>query len=73
VKRTWPLLVLGVVLSAVGLVWTLQGFDVLRGSAMSGSSLWAIVGPIVLLVGLVSIGTAIAVTRRRRRRGDDVV
>ncbi|GAA3215086.1 hypothetical protein [Microbacterium terregens] len=72
-KRTWPLLVLGVVLSAVGLVWTLQGFDVLRGSAMSGSSLWAIVGPIVLLVGLVSIGTAIAVTRRRRRRGDDVV
>ncbi|QEW01510.1 hypothetical protein F6J84_08685 [Microbacterium caowuchunii] len=61
----WPLLVAGVVLGVVGLVWTLQGLDVLRGSVMSGSSLWAVVGPIVLLCGIVLIGMAIA--RRRRR------
>jgi len=66
-KRNWPFLVPGVILSAVGLVWTLQGLDVLRGSVMSGSSLWATIGPIVLLVGVVLIGVAIAIARRRRR------
>ena len=66
-KRIWPFLVSGVVLSAVGLVWTLQGLDVLRGSVMSGSSLWATIGPIVLLVGLVLIGIGIAIARRRSR------
>jgi hypothetical protein len=65
VKRTWPFLVAGVVMSGVGLVWTLQGLDVLRGSVMSGSPVWATVGPIVLMVGLVLLGVAIA----RRRRG----
>jgi hypothetical protein len=68
VKRIWPFLVSGLVLSGVGLVWTLQGLDVLRGSVMSGSSLWATIGPIVLLVGLVLIGIAIAIARRRRTR-----
>ena len=66
-KRVWPLLVPGVVLSAIGFVWTLQGLDVLRGSVMSGSSLWATIGPIVLLVGLVLIGIAIGIALRRRR------
>ena len=66
-KRIWPFLVAGVVLSAIGLVWTLQGLDVLRGSAMSGSSLWATIGPIVLVVGLVLIGIAIGIALRRRR------
>lgn len=65
-KRIWPFLVPGVILSAIGLVWTLQGLDVLRGSAMSGSPLWAVIGPIVLVVGLVLIGIAIA--RRRKTR-----
>jgi hypothetical protein len=32
---------------------------------MSGSSLWATIGPIVLLIGLVLIGIAIAIRRRR--------
>lgn len=66
-KRIWPFLVPGVILGAIGLVWTLQGLDVLRGSAMSGSSLWATIGPIVLLAGLVLIGIAIAIAVRRRR------
>lgn len=66
VKRIWPFLVPGVLLSAVGLVWTLQGLNVLGGSAMSGSPLWATIGPIVLVAGLVLIGIAIAIARRRR-------
>ncbi|WP_431278354.1 hypothetical protein [Leifsonia poae] len=65
-KSMWLFLILGVILAAVGLVWTLQGFNVMQGSAMSGSSMWAIIGPIVLIIGVVLIVIAIA---RRRRRG----
>lgn len=64
-NRIWPFVVGGVVLIAVGLVWTLQGLNVLGGSAMSGSSVWATIGPIVVLVGFVLIGYGIV--RRRRR------
>jgi len=67
VKRIWPYLVPGILLSAVGLVWTLQGLNVLGGSAMSGSPLWATIGPIVLLLGVVLIGIAIVIARRRRQ------
>lgn len=68
-KRMWPFLVPGVILGAVGLVWTLQGINVLGGSAMSGSPLWATIGPIVLLIGLalIAIAGGIAVRRRRTR------
>ncbi|WP_036272499.1 MULTISPECIES: hypothetical protein [Microbacterium] len=60
----WAWFVAGAILVLVGLIWTLQGLNVLGGSAMSGSSLWATIGPIVLLIGLVLIG--IGVARRRR-------
>ena len=62
----WPFLVPGVILGAVGLVWTLQGINVLGGSAMSGSPLWATIGPIVLLIGLTLIAIAVAIAVRRR-------
>ncbi len=62
----WPFLVPGVILAAVGLVWTLQGVGVLQGSAMTGSSLWATIGPIVLVIGAALIWIGIA--RRRRAR-----
>jgi hypothetical protein len=55
-------LVLGVILILVGLVWTLQGLDVLGGSAMSGVALWAVVGPFVRLIGVI-----LAVSARRGR------
>ena len=49
----WVFLVVGVLLVLTGLVWTLQGLDVLGGSAMSGVTLWAIIGPIVAVGGVV--------------------
>ena len=66
VKRTWPFLVLGVLLGLVGLIWTLQGLNVLPGSAMSGSPLWATIGPFVLLAGLALIVVGIVISRRRK-------
>jgi hypothetical protein len=65
-KRVWWLIVLGILFAAVGLVWTLQGLNVLAGSAMSGSSFWATVGPIVLIVGVLLVVIAIVVRRRGR-------
>jgi hypothetical protein len=37
-----------------GVIWALQGFNVVGGSFMSGDSVWAIVGPAVALAGLVT-------------------
>ena len=43
---------LGVLLVLVGLIWTLQGLNVITNSAvMSGKPLWVVIGPIVAIVG----------------------
>ncbi|GAA1828636.1 hypothetical protein [Agromyces salentinus] len=62
----WLLIVLGGLLTLSGLIWTLQGVGILPGSAMSGVTLWAIVGPIVAVVGIALLAWGIA--RRRRAR-----
>jgi len=49
-SRLFPLL-LGAVLILIGLLWTLQGLDVLGGSGMSGHVIWAVIGVIVAAVG----------------------
>jgi hypothetical protein len=51
---------LGILLVLVGALWTLQGLGVVGGSVMSGVTLWAIVGPLVVLAGI-----ALVVTGRR--------
>jgi hypothetical protein len=43
---------IGIVLVLVGAVWFLQGIDVLGGSGMSGKTTWAVIGPLVAVVGL---------------------
>lgn len=55
--------VLGAVLLAFGIVFTLQGVDALHGSPMSGSGFWAAAGPVIGLVGVVLLFVA---ARRRR-------
>lgn len=53
VRMRWVLLIVGALALLAGIVWTLQGLDVLGGSSMSGSTQWAIIGPIVAVIGLV--------------------
>ncbi len=50
--------VLGVLALLVGIVWMLQGADILMGSFMSGSSLWLAAGVVsaIVGVGLVALG-----------------
>ncbi len=53
-KKSVQILV-GVVLVIVGCTFTLQGLGYLAGSAMTGVTLWAIVGPIVAILGIVLV------------------
>ncbi|MDX6299294.1 MAG: hypothetical protein QOF53_508 [Nocardioidaceae bacterium] len=48
-------LTIGAVLTLLGLLWILQGFDIIGGSGMSGHAIWAVIGIIIGAVGLVLI------------------
>jgi len=54
--------IVAVLLILVGIVWILQGINVLGGSAMSGQSQFAIYGGIAAVVG---IGLAVFANRRK--------
>jgi len=45
--------VLGVLLIVVGAVWFTQGIGVLKGSFMTGESVWTVIGILCVFVGLV--------------------
>jgi hypothetical protein len=48
-------ILIGVTLVLVGLVWALQGLDVLGGSGMSGHIVWTFIGAIVILLGAATL------------------
>jgi hypothetical protein len=52
---TWLKLIGGVLLLLLGLVWIGQGLNLLPGSAMSGQSMWAIIGVVIALLGAWSL------------------
>jgi hypothetical protein len=56
-------LVLSAVMVVVGLVWTFQGLGYLKGSAMTGVELWAVLGP-----ALAGFGIALGIVAFRGRR-----
>ena len=47
----WLLIIGGAVLILVGFVWFFQGINVLLGSFMSGDSLYAVLGGVLVVVG----------------------
>lgn len=52
--KRWTLVIVGVVLLFAGVIFTLQGLDVFGGSGgMNGNKAWAVLGPIIAIVGLV--------------------
>jgi type VI protein secretion system component VasK len=67
--KGWLWMVLGLLGFVLGAVWTLQGLDVLDDSGvMSGVQIWAIIGPIVGIIGLVLIIVGVNVRGRAKRR-----
>lgn len=59
-------IVVGVLLTLIGALWTLQGVGVVTGSFMSGSRMWLIIGVVALIVGL---GLLVRTLRGRRPSG----
>lgn len=47
------LLLAGSVLVVLGVLFGLQGLGVIGGSAMSGRTVWAVLGPVIAIVGIV--------------------
>jgi LPXTG-motif cell wall-anchored protein len=45
--------IVGILLILVGVVWFLQGINVLPGSVMTGQSQWAVYGGIAFIIGLI--------------------
>jgi hypothetical protein len=43
--------IIGVAMLLVGIIWFLQGINILPGSFMTGQSQWAVAGAGLLLVG----------------------
>jgi len=62
VSRT-VLRVAGILLLVFGVLFGLQCLDVIGGSAMSGTTLWAVLGPIIAIVGIVLLVRSFRTTR----------
>ena len=45
----------GALLVLAGITFGLQGLGVIGGSAMSGKNMWAVLGPLIALVGLAMV------------------
>jgi len=61
----YVLLILGGLMILVGAVWSLQGIGVLPGSLMTGQAFWAIMGAVLLAVGVLLVLAGIRPNRRR--------
>jgi hypothetical protein len=54
----------GLLLTVAGVIFALQGVGVIGGSFMSGTTTWAVVGPLIALAGLALVVLGL---RRPRR------
>lgn len=61
----WISLVPGIILALLGILWSLQGANLVGGSTMSGQVIWIWIGVPVALVGL---GLVVLGVRPRERR-----
>jgi hypothetical protein len=54
--RRWIFVVLGVLLAIAGIVFTLQGLNLLgQSGGMNGQKVWAVIGPVIALAGLALV------------------
>ena len=66
--RRWIPVTLGVLLVLAGIVFTLQGLNLVgQSGGMNGQTAWAVIGPIIALAGLVLITVGARGPRAARR------
>jgi hypothetical protein len=61
----WLRGIAGIVLCALGAVWIAQGSGAMHGSGMSGHTPFALLGVVVVIVGLALLIWAALIRRRR--------
>ncbi|GAB3180850.1 hypothetical protein FHX75_111958 [Micromonospora palomenae] len=62
--RGWLTLTLGLLAVVVGAVWTVQGLGYVGGSVMTDQRIWAVLGPVVILIGLLVLWRGLKARRR---------
>ncbi|MGC5019580.1 hypothetical protein [Micromonospora sp. DT47] len=62
--RGWLTLTLGLLAVVVGGVWTVQGLGYVSGSVMTDQRIWAVIGPVLVLIGLVVLWLGLRARRR---------
>ncbi|WP_434743952.1 hypothetical protein [Micromonospora sp. SH-82] len=62
--KDWLALTLGLLAVVLGAVWTVQGLGFVSGSLMSDQPVWAVVGAVLLVVGLGVLWFALRARRR---------
>jgi hypothetical protein len=66
----WSRGIVGIVLCVVGAVWIAQGTGAIHGSGMSGHGQYAVLGVVVVVIGLALLAWARNVRRSRPRQAD---
>jgi hypothetical protein len=47
--------IVSVIVLLMGVLWTLQGLNVLAGSVMSGQTQWLVIGLILVVIGIFGL------------------
>ncbi|MDI5942331.1 hypothetical protein ABUL04_18520 [Micromonospora harpali] len=63
--KGWLRLTLGLLAMVVGAVWTVQGLGYVGGSMMTDQRIWALLGPVLVLIGLAALWYGLRARRRR--------
>ncbi|WP_433532488.1 hypothetical protein ACQPYA_10890 [Micromonospora sp. CA-263727] len=61
----WFRLTLGLLAVVVGAVWTVQGLGYVEGSVMTDQRLWALLGLVLVLVGLALLWLGVRARNQR--------
>ncbi|GGM40928.1 hypothetical protein GCM10011608_27080 [Micromonospora sonchi] len=61
----WFRLALGLLAVVVGALWTVQGLGYIEGSVLTDQRIWAVIGPVLMLVGLALLWLGVRARNRR--------
>jgi hypothetical protein len=62
--RRTLLVAVGVLVTIFGVVFALQGLGYVHGSAMTGTTLWSVLGPVIAICGLCIVALGLRASRR---------
>lgn len=66
--RAGVLVAAGALLFVAGVIWLLQGLGYIGGSVMTGVTLWAVIGPVVAVAGLIMAALGLRARSAARHR-----